>query len=312
MNVRLIRDEEAMSLLDLDRAYAVIRDAYVQSASVGPVLSTPSALLMRHPSAPGVAMKVKGAQLPAGRVAGFRFVGDCETGQGEVSHDFQLLTDMDTAMPYAVVEMLTLHAVRTAITGVVALEAFGGTPGAVVAVIGAGRIAAHLVRVLRHRLGAVEIRIAASRPERAAALAERWDARVVACGSIDAALAGADAAIAITSAAAPILFGRHLRPGLALIGMGGSHECDVSVLTAADRFYVDDLDYACVSGSLGAWVRGGAMDREGARARVCGTLGQVVGGQIDVVRGGAERVFAIVQGMACCDLALAADIAARS
>ncbi len=312
MNIHLIRDAEAVSLLDLDRATAVIRDAYLQSATLGPVLSTPSAQLMRHPSAPRVALKVKGAQLPATRVAGFRFVGDLEADSGEISHDFQLLTDMDTATPFAIVEMRTLHAVRTAITGVVALEAFHRARPPVIAVIGAGRIADHLVRVLRHRLAPEEIRIAASRPERAAAFAARHADLVVACPSIDAALAGADAAIAITSAAAPIVFDRHLQPGMTLIGMGGAHECDISVLRAADHFYVDDLDYACVSGSLGAWVRRGEMTREEAGARMGGTLGQVVAGQIAVTRPASDRLFAIVQGMACCDLAMAADIAARS
>ena len=86
-------------MLDLDRAYDVIRDAYVQAATMGPVLSSPSAQLMRHSSAPLVAIKVKGAQLPRQRVSGFRFVGDFKAESGEISHDFQLLTDMDTAEP---------------------------------------------------------------------------------------------------------------------------------------------------------------------------------------------------------------------
>jgi ornithine cyclodeaminase len=312
MNVRLIRDAEAVALLDLDRAYDAIRDAYVQAATMGPVLSAPSAQLMRHPSAPDVAMKVKGAQLPRQRVSGFRFVGDFESDLGEISHDFQLLTHMDTAEPFAMVEMLTLHGVRTAITGVVALEAYRGARCSVITVVGAGRIAEHLVRVLRHRLNPAEIRIVASRPERAEAFAARHGADVVAYGSIDAAMDGADAAIAITSAKSPILFGRHLQPGMTLIGMGGSHECDISMLSAADQFFVDDLDYACVSGSLGAWVRRGEISKADAATRVSAELGQVAAGQIAVRRTATDRLFAIVQGMACCDLALAADIASRS
>ncbi len=309
MKLRLIRDAEAVALLDLDRAYNVIRDAYVQAATMGPVLSTPSAQLMRHPSAPMVAMKVKGAQLPHQRVAGFRFVGDFEAETGEISHDFQLLTNMDTAAPYAIVEMLTLHGVRTAITGVVALEAYRGARCDVITIIGAGRIAEHVVRVLRHRLNPHEIRVVASRPARAEMFAARHN--VVPFASIDAAMDGADAAISITSANEPILFSHHLHAGITLIGMGGSHECDISVLNAADQFYVDDIDYACVSGSLGAWVRRGEITRATAQARVCGELGQVAAGQIAVSRTSTDRLFAIVQGMACCDLALAADIASR-
>ncbi len=309
---RLINDAEAVALLDLDRAYEVISDAYVQAATQPPVLSNPSAQLMRHSSAPLMAMKVKGAQLPHQRVAGFRLVGDFDAPGGEISHDFQWLAHMDTAQPYAMVEMLTLHGVRTALTGVVALEALCGPACAVIAVIGAGRIADHLVGILQHRLKPVQIRIAASRPERAEAFAARHADNVVACASIDAAMAGADAAISITSASAPILHGHHLQPGMTLIGMGGAHECDLSVLAAADQFVVDDIDYACVSGSLGAWVKRGQITREAAQSRIGGVLGQIVAGQVVINRSATDRMFGIVQGMACCDLALAADIAARA
>ena len=267
---------------------------------------------MKHPSAPAVAMKVKGAQLPKQRVAGFRIVGDFEAESGEISHDFQWLSDMDTAMPYAMVEMLTLHTVRTAITGVVALEAIHGTGATRVALIGAGKIADQAVAVLRRRFALDEIRVAASRPERAAAFAARHGGNVVACGSIDEAIGGAEAVLSITSATSPILHGHHLRPGMTLVGMGGSYEAELSMLDAAERFYVDDMNYACVSGSLGAWVKRGMITPAAAQARVVAELGQIVAGLKPMERAASDRVFVIVQGMACCDLALAADIAARA
>ncbi len=311
-SLRLINDQEAISLLDLDRAYDAIRDAYVQAATLPPVLSSPSAQLMKHPSAPAVAMKVKGAQLPSQRVAGFRLVGDFDAEGGEISHDFQWLADMDTAMPYAMVEMLTLHTVRTAITGVVALEAIHGSGAKRIALIGAGKIADQAVAVLRRRFALDEIRVAASRSERAVAFAANHCGNVVGCASIDEAIGGAEAVLSITSASSPILFGAQLRPGMTLVGMGGSYECDLSMLEAADRFYVDDMNYACVSGSLGAWVKRGLITAQAAQARVNAELGQIVGGLARVERSPTDRVFTIVQGMACCDLALAADIAARA
>jgi ornithine cyclodeaminase/alanine dehydrogenase-like protein (mu-crystallin family) len=86
----------------------------------------------------------------------------------------------------------------------------------------------------------------------------------------------------------------------------------VSVLKAADQFFVDDMNFACVSGSLGAWVRKGDTDAAFAQSRLNGELGQVVAGHVAVTRTATDRLFGIVQGMACCDLALAADIAARA
>lgn len=310
--LRIVNDATALRLLDMSRAYDVILGAYRQAATAPPVLSTPPALLMRHPAAPRTAMKVKGAQLPEQGMAGFRLVGDRHTDEGEVSHDFLWLAELETARPVGLVEMNTLHAVRTALTGIMALEALRGPHCRVVAVLGAGRIADWLIAPLRDRVGPDEIRVAASRPARAQAFSVRHGAPVTAAASIDEAVAGADAVIAITSAEVPVLYGRHLGPGLTLIGMGGTHECDVSVLHAADRFFVDDLRFASASGSLSAWLTRGEIAPEIAQGRLDGELGYVVAGLAPGRRSVAERVFAIVQGMACCDLALASDVFDRA
>ena len=312
--IPFVNDALACRLLDLGRAYEAVRGAYVQAATEPPVLSTPSALTMRHPSSPLVAMKVKGAQLPQQRVAGFRIVADRHAADGreEQSHDMQWVLDMDTGQPLGIVEMNTLHAIRTALTGIVALEALHGTACPTVAVIGAGRIADWLIAPLRDRLHAADIRVAASRPVRAEAFAARHGGPVRAAASVDEAVDGADGVIAITSTAEPVLHGRHLRPGMTVVGMGGSHECDLSVLAAADRFFVDDLNWAAVSGSLGAWLRRGETGMDEVRGRLDAEIGQVIAGHRPGRHSPEERVFAIVQGMACCDLAIAADVLAQA
>ena len=309
--VPFIGDAAAVALLDLAAAYDAVADAYRQAAVAGPVLSTPPALLMRHPSAPRVELKAKGAQLPRQRVSGVRIVTDRHDGAGEVSHDVQLLFDMDTARPLGTVEMTTLHAVRTALTGVVALEALHGRACERVAVLGAGRIAGWLVRVLAARTAPREIRVAGSRPGRADALAARHGPPVIGVDTVDEAVAGADAVIAVSSAKQPILHARHLRPGMTVIGMGGAHEMDVSVLHAASRFIVDELGFASVMGSLGAWIAAGTLDAAAARARLTAELGQVLQGSPGRTNP-SNIVFTIVQGMACCDLAIAAGILARA
>lgn len=307
----VVSDAEACKLLDVGRAYDAVCAAYRQASMAPPVLSTPSAQFMRHPTSP-LAMKVKGAQLPDLRVCGFRLVFDHHAPDGAESdsHDWQWVANLDTGEPLGVVAMSTLHALRTALTGLVALEALRGPDRAVVAVLGAGRIADWLIAPLRERIGPVDIRVVASRAGRADAFAARH--RITAAASVDAAVAGANAVICITSAASPVLEGRHFGLGMTLIGMGGAHECDVSVLTAADRFFVDDFDFASVSGSMGAWLRHGEIDRDAAHGRLDGELGQVLAGRVPGRTSPAERVFAIVQGMACCDLAIAADILSRA
>jgi alanine dehydrogenase len=311
-SLRIISDAEACRLLVLPRAYDVILGAYRQAAIAPPVLSTPSAMLMRHPSAPGTQMKVKGAQLPERRIAGFRLVGDVHADAAEVSHDFLWLADLDTAEPVGLVEMKTMHVVRTALTGVIALEALHGTSCRTIAILGAGRIAEWLIEPLRNRLRPDEIRVAASRPARAAAFAERHGEPVFAAGSVEAAVRGADAVIAITSTETPLIHDRHLSPGMTVIGMGGGHECASSILRVSDRFFVDDFSFASVAGSLGAWLSRGEIDSDTARLRLDGELGQVVTGLMPGRRNDGERIFAIVQGMVCCDLALAGEIFDRA
>lgn len=308
--MRVVSDAEARRLVDVDLAYEAVRDAYAQAATAPPALSTPAAQLMRHPSST-LAMKVKGAQLARQRVAGFRLVFDQHDPDGTVrqSHDWQWVADLDTGAPLGLVAMNGLHALRTALTGIVALEALRGPNCAVVAVLGAGRIADWLIEPLRQRLKPAEIRVAASRPGRAAAFAARH--AITAAPGIDAAVAGADAVIAITSATAPVLHGRHLAAGMTVIGMGGGHECGSTLLAAADRFIVDDLDFASMAGSLGAWLRRGDTDLDAVRAWPGGRLGDVLTGRVAGRQDASQRVFAIVQGMACCDLAIAAEMLFR-
>lgn len=283
-------------MLDLGRARAAVADAYRQAAQ-GPVLSSPPALLMRHSSSPQVEMKVKGAQLPRQRVSGFRVVADRHDVASEVSYDVQILFDMDSAQPIGIVAMNALHAVRTALTAAVALQALHGRPPERVAILGAGRIAAWLVKML----DGSELRVVGSRPGRASAFG------AMAADTIEEAVAGSDAVIGVSSAARPILHARHLRPGITVIGMGGGAELDISVLQAADRFIVDDFAFARVMGSLGAWIADGSVSDAAAQARVDARLGEVLDGQAG--RTGPDQiVFAIVQGMACCDLAITADL----
>lgn len=300
--LRIVDDATAGQLLDLGAAFAAILDAYRQSAETE-VLSTPPALIMHHDA---TGMKAKGALLPATNRAGFRLVADHDSPGGEVSHDWQWVADLATGRPVGLVEMLTLHAVRTALTGVAALDTLHGAPG-VVAIIGAGRIARWLVAPLRER--GWTIRVAASRPERAAAFAAKYE--VMATPGVDEAVADADAVIAISSAPSPVVMARHLRPGMTVIGMGGGHEFDRGILDGADRFVVDDFAFACVVGSVAGWLGAGAA-RADIAARLDAALGQVIAGRQPGRRNSGEAVLAIVQGMACCDLAIASFILARA
>ena len=119
------------------------------------------------------------------------------------------------------------------------------------------------------------------------------------------ALDGADIAIALTLAEAPVVEPGMLAPGAFLCSMGETEEVAFGVLAEVDRFVVDDFDYATMLGDVEAWLRQGRIERDALQARVDAHIGEVVAGTVQVRENAGQRILAIVQGMAICDLALA-------
>ena len=58
-------------------------------------------------------------------------------------------------------------------------------------------------------------------------------------------------------------------------------------------------------GDIEAWLRDGRIERAALEARVDAHIGEVVAGTEPFRQNDDQRIFAIVQGMAICDLALA-------
>ena len=119
------------------------------------------------------------------------------------------------------------------------------------------------------------------------------------------ALDGADIAITLSLAKAPVVQPGMLSRGAFLCSMGETEEVAFGVLEEVDGFVVDDFDYATVLGDIEAWLRNGRIERSALQARVDAHIGEVVAGTRPIRENADQRIFAIVQGMAICDLALA-------
>jgi ornithine cyclodeaminase len=91
---------------------------------------------------------------------------------------------------------------------------------------------------------------------------------------------------------------------MTIIGMGEHHELPAGLLRGADRFIVDDFNFASVLGSLGSWLKRGDLTREESESRVCATLGAVVAGRAIGRRSDADGILAIIQGLAIADLGI--------
>jgi len=88
--------------------------------------------------------------------------------------------------------------------------------------------------------------------------------------------------------------------------MGSYNEVDYPVLAEADRFIVDDIDFAAEMGDGGAWIDQGHLTRASFAARVDALACEVLCGAKPGRRSPDERIMALIQGMAIGDVAFAA------
>jgi len=77
----------------------------------------------------------------------------------------------------------------------------------------------------------------------------------------------------------PTVHSRHLEPGGTLIGLGGGAEMAGEVLGVADRFFVDEFEYAREVGSMAGWL-GEGMAVNDIRTRLTADLPAVVNGAV--------------------------------
>ena len=92
---------------------------------------------------------------------------------------------------------------------------------------------------------------------------------------------------------------------MTVCGLGGGSEIAADALDRVDRLVVDDLAFALTIGSVRGWHQAG-MGRADLERRLSADIGEIATGARPGRTSPAETVVAVIQGMACCDLALAA------
>jgi ornithine cyclodeaminase len=295
----ILRSGEAEGLVTPAEALEAIEATWRGDGTARNLPSTPAALSL---ATPAVSFGVKGAALGEDGLAGFRIMS-----RGATARDWIWLADLE-GRPLALIEASWLRALRTATTAALAARMLA-TPGATsAALIGAGRIAAHLPALLAEALpGLAALHVAARRPEAVAAFCVAHQAKMALHPAASAAEAAARADIVITlsGATTPLLHAADLRPGATVIALG---EADVAaeVLTGwAGRFLVDSADFAAPGGNLGAWIAAGAATPALLAQRLGADLGQVAAGLAPGREKPGQNVLAVLQGLATGDLALA-------
>src|SRR5207244_2813715 len=119
------------------------------------------------------------------------------------------------------------------------------------------------------------------------------------------AVEGADVVITLTESPTPLVFPGTLKPGAVVCSMGSYNEVDYGVMLEAERLIVDDEDFAAEMGDGAAWISQRHLSRAQFAARIDALACEVLAGKKKGRRTSAERIVALIQGMAIGDVAFA-------
>ena len=221
-----------------------------------------------------------------------------------------ILNSPETGLPLAIMDGTLISAMRTgAVTGLGA-RFLAPAAAQVAGVVGAG-VQAHtqILGLWTALPGLRTIRVVNRCRAHAEALAAecraRWQAPVEAVETIPAALAEADVALTITTAEAPIIFARDIKPGALTIQLSG-HECEFEVLAQCQKLVVDDWETVKHRGIMTPAL----MHQAGLLPdhRIYAGLGELIAGSKPGRTDDRERIHFAHMGMGVDDVALAAAI----
>ncbi len=306
---RYVNADEARQLLSLDDSLALVETAFTYYGNEGRVTSNPSASYVIARNETPTMFWMKGAVARGAGATGVFF--------GAQFGDYYFaVCDSVTGRLQGIVEQAWLTKRRTAATGVVAARHLAGPDVRVAALIGAGQIGEEVVRVLAAAFELDELRVASRTFEGAAAAVRRLQPEVRAplraVATPEEAIRGAQVVITITLATAAFVRAGWLAEGAVLVSMGGVHEVDFAVLGEIDRLVVDDPGYALLRGDLAAWIDRGEIGQEALVGRIDANIGEVVAGRKPGRTAPGQRIMAVIQGMAICDLIVAQHLLERA
>lgn len=298
-----ISDAIVQSLLDQKTAVAQVRAALLSHADHCTGLSEPRSMLLH---APGINtfFHVKGASLLDKDVAGFRLGGFPPRGSGSGGMHLQLLTNLHTAVAFALVDEQSLFRIRVGAILAVTIEAFRSPNATTLALIGAGNLARSAVLAIQASTPFQRIQVTDIFPEQRerfySKMKDQCAAELVIAETPAQACCGADVILTLTDANEAIVKAEWCRPGNLLVSAGGGVECEESAIVGADKIFIDDWEQCTQLGDLAPLHRQGKIQQ----TQITGTIGDVIAGRSAGRTTAEERIVAIPQGLTVLDIAL--------
>ena len=290
------------------------REVLLDQAAGQCLLSTPASMALDARRLGGPELKFKAASVARLSATGVRLIAraTAKSAASQYCAVFGHEGAGDQAGLCGLVSEVWLSRMRTAAFGTVIVERLVNPGPLVVALCGAGAIAAEIVPMLAHSLPIKELRVHTRRTESmsafVAAHAKAVPFTVRAEADCARAAQGADLVITLTRALEPFIFPGMLKPGAVVCSMGNDNEIDHGVLGEAKRLIVDDADFAAEAGDGAAWIAQGRMTRGEFEARIDALACDVVAGGKPGRLAESDRIIALAQGMASGDIAFAAHV----
>ena len=306
--LRLIGDQDVRAAISYDTALDIARRTLLGQAAERSILSTPSAMILDASAIGGMKAKFKAASVAHLNASGIRLLA--HPSPTDEAHNYCAIFDHESQSLSGLVAERWLSRVRTAAFGAASIAPLVNPGPLVVTLFGAGGIAREIVPLLARALQIRELRVSSRRAESTAAFVAglapsvRFPMRAEADGR--RAVKDADVVITLTESPTPLVFPGTLKPGAVVCSMGSYNEVDYGVLREAERLIVDDADFAAEMGDGGAWIAQRHLTREQFVARIDALACDVLAGKKPGRRAPAERIVALIQGMASGDVAFAA------
>lgn len=306
-----IPDKLVRESISITEVIEIVKEVYRAHGNHEAWLSEPSAQFLREGESQTSNYKVKGASIPSRGVAGFRIVGNIlsKTEEQSWTYRYCYLADPFTARPLAIVDEYYQSLLRTGVTGAVALSLLGKRESKILGIVGAGHIARHLLEALPRFFSLEEVRVwSRSKVTQESFVREMGsllDIEIEPVETPEMVVRGADLVVTITDADEVLVSPGWLSAGATLCSMGNNQELNPQILDEVDKFIVDDFDFCRTVGDIHAWMSRGYLKEAEILERLHGTIPEVITGRKPGRESKNEKILAVIQGMASCDLAIA-------